>query len=546
MAAVGTEFVTRFVFKGALKPLARSNTGLGKAISLSAKYAMGVIGVVGAIAKFTTSVLGNAEALTKMSEEQRKKISSFNNSIKNLKFGMQSLSRQVAIGLAPNIQRLTDKFNDFLKKQNFVSMIDKFSRGFGYVCDGAERLIKFTKDLTEKTIGLKGAVILLGLAFAKTPMGKMIAIISAILLIIDDLIVTFQGGDSVIGDFFKKFFPEIDITKVLQDVVKWILKIIDNFKSLKSSCGDWIYKWVIKALDWLKKIDKGILAAVAAGLMLRKAFGTIGPIIGGISKAFRALQMVMAASPVILICIAIAVAVYLIIKNWDKVKAFFMKFIKWFSDRFPNLIKVIKVMVSIFISIWKAVFETFKTIVVAVINFFKNNWEKIAEVLKNVGGYFIDIIEKWVNAAFNAIESICGFLLGIKDIVVGIFTFDFEKIKSGFAKIIDAIANMIKLTIMPLIEIITSPMKFIGEKIVGAIGIGNNGNKIPTITDADMSMMQHPIPPAHGAANNNNTVNQQVKMEINTSDAKVAGQEAADRLNQRIAYAENMILGATR
>jgi len=82
-----------------------------------------------------------------------------------------------------------------------------------------------------------------------SPVVLITAGVAALLLIVDDLIVAFNGGNSVIASFFKDTF-DIDIVKVLTEAFKYLMTygidpIIEGFKLL------WSY-WV--------EISKAILS----------------------------------------------------------------------------------------------------------------------------------------------------------------------------------------------------------------------------------------------------------------------------------------------
>lgn len=61
-----------------------------------------------------------------------------------------------------------------------------------------------------------------------SPVVLITAGILALLLIVDDLIVAFRGGNSVIRKFFLEFF-NFDIKPVLEGIVQGALDIVDNF-----------------------------------------------------------------------------------------------------------------------------------------------------------------------------------------------------------------------------------------------------------------------------------------------------------------------------
>jgi hypothetical protein len=403
-----------------------------------------------------------AKALGVISDAQAKKIINFNNSVKTLKFGMQSLARQAAIGLSPVIQNLSNKFIDFLSKNKFYEGIEKLAKGFEFVVDGAIRLIKFMDDLIDATITWKGAILVLGAVFAMTPIGKMVLLITGLLLIIDDLVVAFRGGKSVIRDFFKEFFG-IDITPVLRNMVEW-------FK---------------KAVKWLKDMEKefhifsSITVGVLSGLFVGKVASgmrSLVSVLGIIGKAFTMLM-----SPIGLFMLAIGVIaglVFLIYKNWDK-------------------------------------------------------------LMKN------DSIRAFVDGLILWKDTIIEISGGVKDMVEGMFNFDFDKMKEGFFKVVDALAKYFREMLAPIVELVEKPINFIRDTFGNANAlaygqISDSGNAIGNAAAdslAGSAMAMGGIIPT--AQIRNTTINQQNNTTIYAEDVKKATQASADANNQQLDYANS-------
>lgn len=163
-----------------------------------------------------------ARELGLVNQQQQDSIIEFNDSLTILKFGLSSVQKQIAIGLAPTIKDMAEGFTDFLAANR-----DLVINGLIFVGDGLNALFGFLdrmKFVIAALIGLfvalKVATIGWGavMAVVFSPVVLITAGIAALLLIVDDLIVAFQGGKSVIGDFFQEFFG-IDITPILKNFV---------------------------------------------------------------------------------------------------------------------------------------------------------------------------------------------------------------------------------------------------------------------------------------------------------------------------------------
>ena len=184
-----------------------------------------------------------ARDLGLVTEEQQKGIIEFNDSLTILKFGISSVQKQVAIGLSPTIKNLAEDFTDFLvvNKELIADGLIAVGDGINVLLDGLGRL-KFVIG------GIIGGFVLLKLAsiglagiwaIITAPVVLITAGIVGVLLLIDDLIVAFRGGKSVIRDFFLEFF-DFDITPVLQNLVGNFKLGIERIKSFFVGLFDFI------------------------------------------------------------------------------------------------------------------------------------------------------------------------------------------------------------------------------------------------------------------------------------------------------------------
>jgi hypothetical protein len=184
-----------------------------------------------------------ARALGVVTNQQADEIIAFNDSITTMKFGLSSIQKQLAIGLAPAIQDVTEGFIDFLvSNQDLIKDgIEATVDWIGYTVDALYRLLPV---LTLVAVGFIAAkVAALGftgvMAILTAPITLWIVGITAAVLIIDDLITAFQGGKSVIGDFFQEFF-NWDIGEAMRGMVVDIGEGIDEIKLIFSDMFDFI------------------------------------------------------------------------------------------------------------------------------------------------------------------------------------------------------------------------------------------------------------------------------------------------------------------
>ncbi|MAB53536.1 hypothetical protein [Marinobacter sp.] len=235
-----------------------------------------------------------ARELGVLNAEQVKSAQVYNDALTTLRFGLDGLRRLIAVGLAPEMQRLAETFTDLLvENQDWI--INGVQQALGVLndfFDALKRLWPFLAGgvgifaaLQVATLGWAGA---LGLIFAPATLAA--AAIVAVLVILDDLIVAFHGGRSVIREFFLEFFGW-DIQPVLRSIVAAIEQIGEVLAGLATGA----FEGFVLAFSGLWKILKGDIfgglddlsgAFLAWGQTLANA---LEGIFGGISTRIREL-----------------------------------------------------------------------------------------------------------------------------------------------------------------------------------------------------------------------------------------------------------------
>lgn len=144
--------------------------------------------------------------------------------------------------------------------------------------EGATKIIATIIAVTAVVLSARTAIMLLSAAFSflgksilGTPVGWIIAAITAIIVIINDLIVFMQGGESIIGTILEKLGVDTD-------------KLRENIKNFFMN----IKQWVLSAIDWLKGLG-GKFAELAKKIQelwdkipepLKKLIGMSNPVTG--------------------------------------------------------------------------------------------------------------------------------------------------------------------------------------------------------------------------------------------------------------------------
>lgn len=189
------------------------------------------------------SLRSRAQRLGIVTEEQGDAVAAYNDSLTTLRFGMQGIQNMVAVGFAPMMGDLVERFIALLEANH-----DLIVNGLTWLGD----VIASTMGMLERMWPVFAAVAA-GFAIAKvaalgfggvmgiifSPVVLITGAIAAAILIVDDLIVAFQGGESVIADFFESFFG-IDIRPALQAIVDAVIETVDLIIEVFRPAGEMI------------------------------------------------------------------------------------------------------------------------------------------------------------------------------------------------------------------------------------------------------------------------------------------------------------------
>ena len=182
-----------------------------------------------------------------LTDKQLDAADKYNRSLDLLGLNLNSIRNQIAVAVAPQLTELANRF------------IDLIDRNRDWIINGIIKTVDFLDRLTDALIRVAPFVLAIGAAFVAARVGALgfalvmgtlfspvvliTAAIVAALLILDDLIVAFNGGKSVIRDFFQEWLG-IDITPVMQKMVasvRWAMSQISQmFTANKSIIGGMI------------------------------------------------------------------------------------------------------------------------------------------------------------------------------------------------------------------------------------------------------------------------------------------------------------------
>lgn len=164
-----------------------------------------------------------------VTKEQADNAAEFKDSLARLKFGLSSIQNAVAVGFAPAMTGLTDRFVGFLKVNK-----DLIQNGLTWLGEVLASVMGLLERFTPIILAVGAAFLVWKLATGglaailgvlSSPLVLIGIGITALLLIVDDLMVAFSGGESVIRDFFLAFLG-VDIVPIMQGIVDGVAWMI--------------------------------------------------------------------------------------------------------------------------------------------------------------------------------------------------------------------------------------------------------------------------------------------------------------------------------
>lgn len=172
------------------------------------------------------------------------------------------MKTQIAVGLAPQLQRLTKRTTEFIKK-NEDGIIKGFQIAFKWVTKFTGAIINTVtgiNNLVTATIGWKAgigvvvaALAVLNAQLLLSPIGLMTAGLLLLIAVMDDLYIYSQGGKSLFGNMMDKFPKLNEAVTGIKDFVTAIKE--GNIDNLLEQWGTWgdIVQGIV---DGLRKIKE--------------------------------------------------------------------------------------------------------------------------------------------------------------------------------------------------------------------------------------------------------------------------------------------------
>ena len=237
-----------------------------------------------------------ANKLGVLTSEQVGQATKYNDTLGRLKFRMEGIKRLVAVGLAPQLERMAESFSELLLN-NKDWIVNGIKKTVEFLGDLVRMFVRITPMLTIAAGGFAALKIMtMGWATAVGFLSKALKVSGIFLFlgIMDEVITTFKGGKTILGDFgqylsneFPKFFDSIfDGFKTVWDdmkkMFKWIedkLKMLtDSMKTLGQELKDILGIGSEEAEERVKQEKAKELAGLVANNRINRSGGASGMI----------------------------------------------------------------------------------------------------------------------------------------------------------------------------------------------------------------------------------------------------------------------------
>ncbi len=405
----------------------------GRSMSKLKMIAVGVGAVIGFISGkvlgFLDSAIAGAKNLAQekgllfdISKQELQQADEYQEAMKKTGLSIESIKTKIALNLVPQLTAITQKFNDWLgaNKELIAAGLTKVIQWGGKFFQVIINTGRAIGKVIDNTIGWKGALALLAGAFLylnramlMNPITWVVAGIVGLMLLLDDLMVYLDGGESLFGDFWGACIGWI------KDVIAWWNAFYaSNKEILDAVFAAWSKGWeAIKTIfggvfDYIKNLMKLIVGIFTGDTDL------IGEAWQGMSDAIE--------------------------KMWDGLKLYFSAvfdflgalwtgYSKAASKAWDAVMRVVRRVFDWIKNGVKAAVNAVKTTFLAVVDFiaapFRNGWnlvKKLFDIWGNDSSSFTDKIKETFEAVVKFVSE------------------PFEKAFKAIEKAFDAVMNWIR------------------------------------------------------------------------------------------------------
>ena len=258
--------------------LSKLKLGIAGLIAIGILYGKKLIGAFNSAIEKAKELATKKNALFKISQKELVQANQYKREMDKTGLAIDSVKTKIALNLAPALTNLIGGFRNWLtiNKSLIADGITKVIRFVGLAIQVFVNYYKFLNMIITNTIGWKNALIALGVAWAIlnraflfSPIGIVIGLLTGLLLLIDDLMVYMNGGNSLFGEYWQPF---IDGAKAAWEFAKTFWEFI---KALWS--GD---------TQKVKSLSKNLFDSIVSGFK-----SLITGIKSLLSKAFKSILM---------------------------------------------------------------------------------------------------------------------------------------------------------------------------------------------------------------------------------------------------------------
>lgn len=235
---------------------------------------------------------------------------------------------------------------------------------------------------------------------------------------------------------------------IITPIVRKITELIKKFSNLPKPVQKVItvIGLVVAAAGPLLMIIGGIISAIGnliifAPIIMSTILGVIGPILAALAPIL----------PLILIITAAVIALFLIIKNWDKIKEFLINVWNAIKNAAQTVWEAIKFAITAPI---KAVWYVIQTVWNAIKTFFTTIWNAIKQAAQTAWEAIQNVIVNPIKKAYKSIQNVV-------ERIRSIITTGFEAIKNTAQRVWEAIKNAITAPIERAKQIVQNAINFL-------------------------------------------------------------------------------------
>lgn len=507
------------------KSISKLKIGVAALVAVSALFAKRIVGAFDEALNKAKELYNRKDALFKISKKELDQATQYKRSMERVGLAMDSIKTKIALNLAPAITGLVDGFNKWLiaNKELITNGITKVINVLGKAVQVIVNFVRFLDKIISKTIGWEKALIALGVAwsilnrkFLMSPIGKVMVLLTGLMLLIDDLMVYMDGGKSLFGKYWQ---PLIDGTKSviewfnsLSGTVQWLVSVFGGLFVVSLSGGKTLFSLrflVGKVVKPFVTLGKSVFAF---GGSVLKAFKMIG-------VAIRVVTMAVMANPIIATIIGIATLAYLVYKNWDWLKEQFSKILTSISSAFQNvwgnIVKWLSNAVKDILMYFGLTEDEADSVVSAIGDAFNLVTDLITAPFKAAWKFVTDLFGVWTDDSTSFTEKLGKTFEAIKDLLIAPFKSAMDWIKDVFETYIGGIKSkvnsLLSLVGMGWDEDISDEDK---AQFTKAFEVAANYSTVtPSPLDSSKTI-------------NNGDINMQVT--VNTSDTKIAAEQVGE------------------